>query len=114
MTEYAYSDNDDLIAAFAAQQTAHEKLIDDLELRNQRLKAELATMQWRRMTARDDSLPPTDMAQVEMLLVTKTDGEFIAMTTGDQFRRLAASGNPKIKDYYWRPFISPEADNAPE
>jgi len=44
MTEYAYSDKDELIAAFAAQQAAHEKLIDDLEMRVQRLQAELALL----------------------------------------------------------------------
>lgn len=72
-----------------------------------RLQAELAALRWIRVTARDDSLPPIDMTQVEMLLVTKADGEFLAMTSGEQLRRLSASGNPKIKDYYWRPFTPP-------
>ena len=83
-------------------------VVVDLQQEIARLKAELATLRWIRVTARDESLPPADMRQVEMLLVTKTDGEFVAMTTGDQFRRLAASGNPKIKDYYWRPFVMPQ------
>ena len=77
-------------------------------------QAELAALRWIRVTARDDSLPPIDMTQVEMLLVTKVDGEFLAMTSGEQLKRLAASGNPKIKDYYWRPFTHPaEAGEHP-
>lgn len=74
------------------------------------LKAQLAAVQWRRVTARDESLPPSYMKQVEMLLVTEADGSFIAMTSGEQLRRLAASGNPKIKDYYWRPYLPPEKE----
>lgn len=78
------------------------------------LQSELAALRWIRVTARDDSLPPRDMTQVEMLLVTKVDGEFLAMTSGEQLRRLSASGNLKIKDYYWRPFTPPaEAGEHP-
>lgn len=76
------------------------------------LLAQQAMHRWIRITLRDETLPPDDLTGVEMVIVTKEDGEFLAGTTGENLRRLAASGNPKIKNYYWRLYESPEADNA--
>lgn len=107
----------ELEAELAALRQDHDLAVWDINRMAANMdaaQAELAALRWIRVTARDDSLPPIDMTQVEMLLVTKVDGEFLAMTSGEQLKRLAASGNPKIKDYYWRPFTPPaEAGEHP-
>lgn len=76
------------------------------------LLAQNAMHRWTRITLRDETLPPDDNTPVEMLIVTHNDGEFVALTPGSNMRRLAASGNPKIKNYYWRKHTSTEANNV--